>query len=766
MMKKIFTILTSILFWACQGTAQPNIQLVNFATGFNKPLDIAHCGDDRLFIVEQDGVIRILDKNGTKLPTPFLDINARVSSNGNERGLLGLAFHPDYANNGYFFVNYTNNSNNTRVSRFSVSANDPNVADPNSELILFEVNQPFSNHNGGCVKFGPDGYLYTGLGDGGSGGDPQGNGQKRSTLLGKMIRIDVDNGSPYAIPSDNPFLNDPSTLDEIWAIGVRNPWRFSFDRKTGDLWIGDVGQDNVEEVDFQPASSPGGENYGWNITEGTYCFPPNVTNCDTVGKNFTFPVAEYLHGGNTGCSITGGFMYRGCRYPQLYGHYLYTDYCTGIIWSLRPDGQGGWINEQLANLVNNQFVSFGENKNGELYLAGLGNGIIYRVTEGSASFEYDFTANGVACPDSEDGSISLSFSGSVGMLQVAWSNGDMGPEITNLAAGTYMVTISGSNGCTATETIAIETQQQLNATVTNESCEGSSDGAISVDLVGNVEPFSVLWDDGSTNPDRTGLPNGTYTVTVTGDEGCSFTAAYDVETAQTLAISFQNETCPGDADGAVSIELMGNAEPFSVVWADGATGPERSGLAAGTYMATITGDEGCTFVETVVVETEFDAPPLPVIAVAMNTELTVNTGYASYQWLLDGQAIPGANGPTLTATATGQYTVSVTNANGCGITSAPVSVNVSGLREATGLEELTLTPNPFGRSLHVKIRQGQALAFDLAIKDEKGAVMLSEKAVPAAFFEKTFDLGHLPPGLYYFVVKTEHGEWTERVVRQ
>lgn len=266
-MKNQWFLLSFVAFISCSIKAQPDIAVTVFSNGFSKPVDIANCGDDRLFILEQHtGRIYILDKNGDRLNTPFLQLPGVGQSN--EQGLLGLAFHPDYLNNGYFFINYSLPNGNSRISRFSVSANDPNIANMASELVLLEVDQPFSNHNGGCLKFGPDGYLYAGFGDGGSGGDPQANGQNLQTLLGKILRLDVDNGSPYAIPASNPYVNNPNALGEIWSFGNRNPWRFSFDRATGDLWIGDVGQNSWEEIDFQPANSGGGENYGWRCYEG------------------------------------------------------------------------------------------------------------------------------------------------------------------------------------------------------------------------------------------------------------------------------------------------------------------------------------------------------------------------------------------------------------------------------------------------------------------------------------------------------------------
>lgn len=361
-------------------TAQPTIHLKEIAKDFNNPVDITHAGDDRLFIVEQQGVIKIYSKEQSTLDAPFLDIQDRVRSGG-ERGLLGLAFHPNYKENGFFFVNYTaTNGGQTRIARFTVSADDPNKADPNSEVILLTINQPFSNHNGGGIKFGGDGYLYIGMGDGGSGGDPLDSGQTPNSLLGKMLRIDVDNGSPYGIPADNPFINDSTISDEIWAIGLRNPWRFSFDRATQDLWIGDVGQNAWEEVSYQPANSKGGENYGWRCYEGFETF--NTTNC-AADSTMTPPVHVYRTGSVDGASITGGFVYRGSQNPSLLGHYLYGDYVSRKIWSLIPNDSGDWTNVEL---LNSGFLisTFGEDQAGELYVADHRGGI-YQIMDDQTS---------------------------------------------------------------------------------------------------------------------------------------------------------------------------------------------------------------------------------------------------------------------------------------------------------------------------------------------------------------------------------------------
>ncbi|MEO8036020.1 MAG: PQQ-dependent sugar dehydrogenase, partial [Acidobacteriota bacterium] len=304
-------LLLSALLAATTVRPVPQLELRRLAS-VTSPTSIVSAGDSRLFITEQPG--RILIYDGTALrPTPFLDIRSLVSCCG-ERGLLSVAFHPHYRDNGFFFVDYTDSNGDTIVTRYRVSSADPDRADASSALRLLKIVQPFSNHNGGQLQFGPDGFLYLGMGDGGSGGDPQNNGQNLGSLLGKILRLDVDGGSPYAVPASNPFVSRAGARPEIWAYGLRNPWRFSFDRTSGDLWIADVGQDRWEEIDLQPAPSIGGENYGWRTTEARHCFNPSA-NCSTNG--ITFPVAEYSHG--EGCSITGGYRYRGARYPLLKG---------------------------------------------------------------------------------------------------------------------------------------------------------------------------------------------------------------------------------------------------------------------------------------------------------------------------------------------------------------------------------------------------------------------------------------------------------------
>ncbi|MGH7548448.1 MAG: PQQ-dependent sugar dehydrogenase [Gemmatimonadales bacterium] len=351
-------------------TGSLELQLV--ASGLSDPLYLtAPAGDPRLFIVEQVGRIRIV-QNSQLLITPFLDITARVGAGG-ERGLLGLAFHPSYAATGYFFVNYTDNNGDTRIERYTVSA-DPNVADVNAAKLILFIPQPYANHNGGLVMFGPDAKLYIGMGDGGSGGDPENRAQNPDSLLGKLLRIDVDAGDPYAIPPDNPFAGTSNGRGEVWALGLRNPWRFAFDGGAGGglLYIADVGQNAWEEVNVAPARQ-GGLNYGWRMMEGAHCYNPNP--CSTAG--LLLPALEYGHG--SGCSITGGFVYRGSRSPSLVGHYFYSDYCAGWIRSFTyANGAVAQRTSWTLNVSLGNVLSFGEDSAGELYVL-TGGGRVYRI---------------------------------------------------------------------------------------------------------------------------------------------------------------------------------------------------------------------------------------------------------------------------------------------------------------------------------------------------------------------------------------------------
>lgn len=374
------SLLLGVFFIVSIAFSQPKLTTVPFASGLTLPVGMAHAGDDRLFVLERRGVIQILDSTGTLLPTPYLDISSKVLSSSTEQGLLGLAFHPNYASNGLFYINYILNEGGkkTRVSEYKLSSTDENQADVGSERILLEVSQPFDNHNGGDLHFGPDGYLYISLGDGGSAGDPDDHAQNGLDLLGKILRIDIDNGSPYEIPYDNPFIGSSTVLDEIWSLGWRNPWRFSFDRMTGDMWVGDVGQGKVEEVSRELAGSNGGLNYGWRCLEGNQIY--NSNGCGIV-SDYEPPVFAYVQGNNTGESVTGGYVYRGEKLTSLQGHYVFGDYESGSFWTVIENGTGNWDATWQGKLLGTrQCSAFGENSDGELFVAAYGTGNIYQIS--------------------------------------------------------------------------------------------------------------------------------------------------------------------------------------------------------------------------------------------------------------------------------------------------------------------------------------------------------------------------------------------------
>ena len=385
-MKKQLSVIGMVVLLGCDPglQAQQSLAPAFPALRFTKPVDVQHAGDgsNRLFVVEQRGVIHVFENAESANETAiFLDIQSAVRDGG-ERGLLGLAFHPEYQSNGFFFVNYTAGSTlTTRISRFQVDPEDPNRADPNSEVLFLQYRQPFGNHNGGGVVFGPDGYLYIGTGDGGSAGDPENNGQDMTSLLGKMLRLDIDqpNGDvPYGIPPDNPFLGQDGVRPEIYALGLRNPWRYAFDEATGQLWAGDVGQGSIEEIDLIES----GGNYGWRKMEGTACFNPS-TNC-TPGT-YAAPIFEYTHA--QGKSVTGGRVYHGSRRSDLAGHYIFGDYVSGKLWALDPANAGSPVVTELEDTFL-EFSTFGVDEEGELLIVDYG-GELYRFASTSTHSRID-----------------------------------------------------------------------------------------------------------------------------------------------------------------------------------------------------------------------------------------------------------------------------------------------------------------------------------------------------------------------------------------
>lgn len=355
------------IFFSCMFNAQ-SITLEEFATGFTAPVEMVHANDSRMFVVQQNGIIKILQANGTVNSTNFLNISSKITYGG-ERGLLGLAFHPQYPTNGYFFVYYNDTSGNITVARYTRSTTNPDLADPSTEKIILNVPKPFDNHNGGSIHFAPDGYLWVVTGDGGSGGDPNNNAQNKNSLLGKLLRLDINSTAAYNIPPGNPFVGIDGA-DEVWAYGLRNAWKFNFDTVSGNVMIADVGQGQIEEINRMPLTQAG-INYGWRCYEGNNSY--NTTGC-AAQSTMTFPVAAYDHSGGK-CSITGGYVYRGTQYPALQGRYFFADYCSTQIGSLNPDDSITWS----AASTGNNFSTFGISNQNELFVAAL-NGKIFRLT--------------------------------------------------------------------------------------------------------------------------------------------------------------------------------------------------------------------------------------------------------------------------------------------------------------------------------------------------------------------------------------------------
>lgn len=357
MFDRIKFVVLLFLISAWFGSLSVASELELFDDSLDKPVLITHDNDSRLFAVEKAGKIYVYEKEQRKL---FLDVSKIITTKGNEQGLLSIAFHPKYSENGYLFLFYTAKNDDNTLARLTVDPPNAKQIDLESLEVLIAQQDPASNHNGGMLAFGKDGYLYLGIGDGGRGGDPWNNAQNLETLLGKMIRIDVDQANGYSIPEDNPFVGNENILPEIWAYGLRNPWRHSFDRETGDLWIADVGQNNWEEIHWQSAESQGGENYGWRLMEGNHCYLPKK-DCEVEG--LVKPVAEYSH--KYGCSITGGYVYRGKKIKDLYGKYIFGDFCKGTIWSI--DKENNFEMQELMK-TDLKISSFGEDESGELYV--------------------------------------------------------------------------------------------------------------------------------------------------------------------------------------------------------------------------------------------------------------------------------------------------------------------------------------------------------------------------------------------------------------
>ncbi|MBK8555654.1 MAG: PQQ-dependent sugar dehydrogenase [Lewinellaceae bacterium] len=759
--------------------AQPKISLVDYVGGFVRPVGIEHCHDSRLFVVEQRGYIWIVDSMGNKLPNPFLNIDAQVRSTGNEQGLLGLAFPPNYDSSGYFYVYYTREPDgDTRVSRFRRDSMDTNLADPLSEEILLAQDQPYTNHNAGAIKFGPDGYLYIGLGDGGSGGDPQGNGQNKLTFLGKILRIDVStNSTGYTIPADNPFVNNPAFLPEIWSWGWRNPWRFSFDRLTGDLWVGDVGQNAWEEIDFEPANT-GGLDYGWRCYEGNH--PYNTSGCPPAGT-FAAPAFDYPNPAQ-GCSVTGGYLYRGSKYSDLYGLYLFTDYCSGRWWVTRHNSDGSFFTEQIADLSNNQYSSLGEGPDGELYVALLASGKIQRITEICSAFQLSGTVTDAYCNGAFSGIIDLDVTGATGNVDFIWSNGQSDSLNVYLNPGTYYVLAADANGCERRDTFVVGSEVVLETPVfsayqpgdTATFCTGSN-----ITLAVNALPAGITevrwYKDGQLLPNASGT---SLTVTVPAaytvafaDIVCESNAAgpvYVVEqniAAPTIGLTAgQAVLCPGDSATLMATSSL--PAGYNLQWFRNGMeliGENATSLVvttAGSYSVSVQGT--CGSFASAAFDIDQEMLAAPVISSSGDT-LIVAAGWPDYQWFLDGQPINNGNDNMLLAEISGYYECQVTSANGCAYT-AGIQFMVSNSYLPESVERCDITPNPTTSTCLFKMELKQKANIQLSMSDSRHRELFRQ-TLSGRSFEKEIELQALPAGTYFLLVQIGNEQFVRKLVK-
>jgi len=684
-----------------------NISLELFADGFSAPLDLVHAGDDRLFVVEKSGKIKILNADGSVNPEPFIDLDPIVNSGANERGLLGLAFHPNYNENGYFYVNYTANSGGaTVISRFSVT-DDPNIGDPSSESLVITISQPYNNHNGGGVKFGPDGYLYIGTGDGGAGGDPDDYGQNGMSLLGKMLRLDIDGGEPYVIPNDNPFIGVDDIRDEIWATGLRNPWRYSFDTETGDLWIGDVGQNKFEEIDFQSASSTGGENYGWRCYEGNATF--NTSNCN-LENDFIFPVFEYANDEFVdGCSVTGGLVYRGVNHKGIYGDYICVDFCSGQFWATTQQACGTFTTREIYRGNFQDYSAFGEDINKEMYVVALSSGEIHRIVS-DCKMSVDISTNNVGCGGEEGGEVVIDATSPSGTVSVEWSDGSTEINRENLPAGTYELLIS-DGVCEISRCIELK-EEVLDVTCDIQlmdifMCPGDMLEMLQFNLQDILSECQVMDDIISVNIFEQGGLLGQYfeseeiILPVSDSTNYSFqlvTNSCESELIELITISFYDtdSTTIGFTDGLLVAEEVANA--------------------------------------------------------------------TLYIWYLDGEEFAQTTANTLEITEGGNYSVVVQNEECHGPFSPELFVNLVGTVDYTNILNRSIFPNPFLDQINIQLKLEDKESVYYSVLDLTGRT-LNSGYLESRDLKFVINSSNWESGIYLLQMESKSFYFTEKLLK-
>ena len=731
----------------------PGINMFQLATGYSSPVDIKNCGDQRLFVVEQAGYIRILYKNGTKQTTPFLDIHTRVQSAGNEQGLLTMAFSPNYKQDGYFYVNYINGTSagSTRISRFSVLPNDSTQADPNSEMILLSFTQPETNHNGSTLMFGRDGYLYDSQGDGGGAGDVHstyGNGQNKNTYLAKMLRLDVSNhDTTYTIPATNPFVGQANTKAEIWAYGLRNPWRCSFDRLTGDMWIGDVGQDTYEEVDFQSVSSTGGENYGWRCREGMHNY--NTTGC--VSSGFVEPVFEYSHvSGN--CSMTGGYVYRGAQFSKLFGRYLHSDFCSGRIWSIKNSGNNTFLVDSPTVYVNgvagfstNNIGTFGQDNLGELYIGGRANGRIYHLTETTdcspvAFISLNDTVSGcspVTISALQGDTLSYQWYNSTGVI-----NGATAYQYPAEQSGWYKVKVSKTlhSGCEAiSDSVYVNIYDTTSLALCNCIYSACNNTLGTLSLSGYVSPTGGVYSGtGVSNNQFTTLNQtaGNYDIAYayTNQHGCVSHTSFQITVNDTSALTVirtNNKYCVDDT----AVSLSGIVQPLGGLYYSGAVtndsifNPALAGVGVLSIPYAYSDNNNCQSI--VYVDLEVGAETQLIGHIPLVDYCNNSSDFSLNGFVTPTGGVYSGNGVTNStfspsAAGLGVATVYYNYSNNFGCTSRDtIGLNVvscTGISEITNELVFSIFPNPTKGNFNLTVHVSSVHQAELVITDVLGKV--------------------------------------------
>ncbi|HFA49670.1 MAG TPA: T9SS type A sorting domain-containing protein [Bacteroidetes bacterium] len=783
MKQTLLTLILLLISFANIVNAQ-TVSLQEFSSDYNWLVGIAHPPDDeRLFVFQKDGFIKICNTDGSIEPVPFLDISSKVNNSfQNEHGLVGLAFHPDYESNGYFFVFYNElGTGACKVVRFARSAANPDQADPASETLLMTWPHPLANHVGGCLKFGPDGYLYIASGDGGGAGDPNGNGQNLMTYLGKILRIDVDNGDPFTIPADNPFAPSLSVLDEIWAYGLRNPWRFSFDKMTGDLWIADVGQDLREEVDFQPVGSPGGQNYGWSCREGTLDF--NAGQC-FAGGVYTDPIFEYGHSLAEGdCSISGGVVYRGLEYGDLFGKYLFTDFCSGRIWVLDKNGNEVDVVE-AGDFGDNDFTMLEENASGEIFVTGFFSNKIFKVVSGNCEpVAHIEGASEITLAAGQEAVLELLHGPGFTyqwLLDGMPISGETGASITTSSPGTFSAVVTNTaNNCSAVSNAVQINISNGTAVVsgTVEACENSAFVYSTETNLGAAYTWSATGGTLISNPAANtaeivwGAPGqGQVSVSVALPDGSILMGELSVNIVENdivFAADITGATCFGDSDGAIDMTLSGTGN-LEYIWTGFGQTEDLDGLPAGTYTFSAANDFGCSLSQNFEV-----AQPEAINMEAEVTQPTPGNSDGRIALSISGGTAPfsimGCGNFLCDNLPAGTYTITATDAHGCQDTLTVILEEITKTTENIFSEiNLNIYPNPTKNELNIGFDLPEAMEINVEIYDVYSRRILDlipKKNYPKKVFYKNINMEKWAAGVYFIYFKMGDGKIVRRVVR-